>query len=127
MTLAPAAGSASANDFYAGKTVNLIVGGSAGGGHDAYARALARHIPRYIPGSPTIVVRNMPGAGSASAAGFLYTVAPKDGTTIAALYPGAIIGPLLDDKAKGHFEPSKFIYLGSAKNGARVCVTFQSS
>ena len=120
-------GSAAAADFYAGKTVNLIVGGSAGGGHDAYARAVARYMPRHIAGTPTIVVRNMPGAGSASAAGFLFAVAPKDGTTIAALYPGAIMGPLLEDRAKGLFDPTKFIYLGSAENGARICATHQKS
>lgn len=127
ISVALTGGSATSADFYAGKTVNLIVGGSAGGGHDAYGRAVARYMPRHLRGAPTIVVRNMPGAGSASAAGFLFAVAPKDGTTIAALYPGAIMGPLLDDKSKGLFDPTRFIYLGSAENGARICATHQRS
>jgi tripartite-type tricarboxylate transporter receptor subunit TctC len=122
-----AAAPAVANDFYAGKTIEFIVGGNVGGGHDVYARTLARHLPKYIPGSPTILVKNMPGAGSARAASFLYAVAPKDGTVIAALYPGAIMVPLLEDNAQGLFDPTKFHYLASAENGTRVCATFERS
>jgi tripartite-type tricarboxylate transporter receptor subunit TctC len=118
---------ATANDFYAGKTIEFIVGGNVGGGHDIYARTLARHLPKYIPGSPTIVVKNMPGAGSARAASFLAAVAPKDGTVIAALYPGAIMVPLLEDNAQALFDPTKFHYLASAENGTRVCATFERS
>src|SRR5262245_16603140 len=81
---------APAADFYAGKTISMIVGGSAGGGHDVYARTIARHLPRFIQGSPAVVVRNMPAAGSMQAAAHVYSVAAKDGLTIGALYPGAI-------------------------------------
>jgi hypothetical protein len=118
---------ASAADFYAGKTISIVVGGSAGGGHDLYARTIARHLPRFIPGNPTVVVRNMPGAGSMRAAGHVYSVAPKDGTTIAALYPGSVMTPLLDPKSKATYEPTKFQYLGSAESGARICATYQKS
>jgi tripartite-type tricarboxylate transporter receptor subunit TctC len=120
---APASGA----DFYAGKTVEFIVGGNVGGGHDIYARTIARHLPRYIPGGPTVVVKNMPGAGSARAASFLSAVAPKDGTVIAALYPGAIMVPLLEDNAQALFDPTKFHFLASAENGTRVCATFERS
>src|SRR6187402_3208197 len=69
-------------DFYRGKNLNLIVGYSAGGGYDTYSRILARHLGKHIPGNPSIVVQNMPGAGSLKFANYLYNVAPKDGTTI---------------------------------------------
>src|SRR5215470_18980675 len=69
------------SDFYKGKTVNIVIGYAPGGGYDLYARTLGRHIGRHIPGNPTIIVQNMPGAGSIKAANFLYTIAPKDGLT----------------------------------------------
>src|SRR4051794_8160657 len=83
------------SEFYAGKSVNLVIGYAPGGGYDLYARTLARHMPRHIPGSPNIVVQNMPGAGSLKAANFLYTIAPKDGTTFGGFSRGAPIDPLL--------------------------------
>jgi tripartite-type tricarboxylate transporter receptor subunit TctC len=118
---------AAAADFYAGKTIELEVGADVGGGYDIYARAVARHLGRHIPGNPTVVVKNMPGAGSGRTALFISNVAPKDGATLGALMPGAIIGPLLDDKADTQFDPTKVIYIGSADAGTRVCATFQNS
>ena len=70
-------------DFYKGKQINLIVGYGPGGGYDIYARLLARHFGRFVPGDPNVIVRNMPGAGSLRAVNYLYNVAPKDGSTIA--------------------------------------------
>ncbi|HWP27440.1 MAG TPA: hypothetical protein VNL39_13970 [Xanthobacteraceae bacterium] len=116
-----------AQDFYAGKTVELLVGAPPGGGYDIYARAIARHIARHIPGNPTIVVKNMPGAGSAKAAQFISAMAPKDGTVFAGVMPGAIMGPLLDEKSEKVFDPTKVIYIGTANNGTRVCVTLKGS
>jgi tripartite-type tricarboxylate transporter receptor subunit TctC len=116
-----------AADYYAGKTVELVVGGDAGGGYDIYARTLARHLNRHIPGSPTIVVKNMPGAGSSRAGVYISTVAPKDGTSIGALMPGAIIGPLLDDKPNLQFDPTRVLYIGTADSGVRVCTTYETS
>ncbi len=118
-----AAPPARAADFYAGKTLTFIVGADAAGGYDVYARAIAKHLARFIPGSPTIVVQNMPGAGSGKAAAFIYSLAPKDGTTIGALMPGVIIDPLLQKHSTGGFDATKFTYLGSADSDARVCVT----
>jgi len=123
LTAAPAP----AADYYAGKTVEFIVGGDAGGGYDIYARALARHLVRHIPGNPTIVVKNMPGAGSTRAGIYISTVAPKDGSSMGALMPGAIIGPLLDDRPGSQFDPTKVIYIGTADSGVRVCATYQNS
>src|SRR5204863_18809 len=67
-------------EFYKGKRINLIVSYGPGGGYDVYARVLAHHMSKYIPGNPSIVVQNMPGAGSLRGTNFLYNVAPKDGT-----------------------------------------------
>lgn len=117
------AGAARAADYFEGKTITFLVGGATGGGYDTYARVVARHWPNHIPGKPTIVVRNQPGAGSGVAAGILSNTAPKDGTWIGALFPGAIVGPILDPKPKSKFDPSKFIYIGSADAGTRVCIT----
>ena len=119
--------SARAADYFAGKSIDLLIGAPAGGGYDIYARALARHYGRHIPGQPVIVSKNMPGAGSARAAGFISAVAPKDGTAIAAIMPGAVMGPLLDDKAEALFDPTKVNYLGTANNGTRVCVSRKDS
>src|SRR5437764_12756849 len=78
------------DDFYKGKTVTLVVGYSAGGGYDQYARLLARHFGRHIPGSPNMVVQNMPGAASLTGVRYLDATAPKDGTVIVTFDPGLI-------------------------------------
>ncbi len=118
---------ACAADFYAGKTVELTVGADAGGGYDIYARTLARHMSRHIPGQPTIVVRNMPGAGSGRAAGYIASIAPKDGTALAAIMPGAVMDPLLAERGGALFDPTKVLYVGTASNDSRVCLTMKPS
>jgi tripartite-type tricarboxylate transporter receptor subunit TctC len=115
-----------AADSYAGKTIELVVGAPSGGGYDIYARAVARHLGRHIPGEPSVVVKNMPGAGSAKAAQYIATIAPKDGTSIGGIMPGAIMGPLLDDRTAPLFDPTKIRYVGTANSGTRVCVTLKS-
>ena len=70
-------------EFYGGKQITLIVGSTPGGGYDTQARLVARHIGRHIPGNPTIVVQNMPAAGSLAATNHMFNIAPKDGSTIA--------------------------------------------
>jgi tripartite-type tricarboxylate transporter receptor subunit TctC len=120
------AGSSHAADTYAGKTIEWIVGAPPGGGYDIYARAVARHVGRHIPGEPTVVVKNMPGAGSAKAAQYIQTIAAKDGTSVAGVMPGAIMGPLLDDHSAPMFDPNKVRYVGTANSGTRVCVTLKS-
>lgn len=118
---------ADAQDYYAGKTIELVVGNYPGGGFDIYARAVARHLGRNIPGNPAVVVKNMPGAGSAKAGVHISQIAPKDGLSIGAVTPGAIVGPLLDDKPQSMFDPTKVAYLGTANSGTRICVTYQTS
>src|SRR5215813_3563336 len=92
----PASAQDSAAQFYKGRQITVIVGSSAGGGYDIYARLLARHMPKHIPGSPGVMVTNMPGAGSNAAAAHLFNVAPKDGTAIAALQNSAVMDALFD-------------------------------
>ncbi|MEA2949741.1 MAG: hypothetical protein QOI40_5071 [Alphaproteobacteria bacterium] len=108
--------------FYRGKQITLIVGSSAGGGYDVYARLLAHHMSRYIPGNPVVVVTNMPGAASNSAAAQIYNVAPKDGTVIGALQTAAVLDPLFGDPSRTKHDASKFIYLGSATIDYYICI-----
>jgi tripartite-type tricarboxylate transporter receptor subunit TctC len=118
-----ASGSAAAQDvasFYTGKQVTIVVGSSAGGGYDSYARLIARYMPKHIPGNPTVVVSDMTGAGSNVAADHIYFVAPKDGTQIGALMGGAVVEPLFGSSPIKH-DPSKFQYLGSANNDVYIC------
>jgi tripartite-type tricarboxylate transporter receptor subunit TctC len=119
-----AGGAARAQDavaqFYKGKQISLYVGSSAGGGYDTYARLLARRFGSYIPGNPAVVPQNMPGAGSSKLASYIYSVAPKDGTAIGAIFSGAILQPLLGDPVQ--HDPSRFIYLGNANNEVFLCL-----
>lgn len=126
LAFATAAGIGSAaadpiSDFYKGRQVNIFVGSAPGGGYDLYARLLGRHLGRQIPGSPTIVINNMPGAGQTRAAAHVALVAPKDGSAIAAVSSGALMTPLLGGP-KIQFDPSKFLFLGSATQDSYVCV-----
>jgi len=102
-------------DFYKGRQVNLVVGYGPGGGYDVYARLIARHLGRYIPGNPSIVVQNMPGAGSLRAVNYLANAAPKDGTVIATFARDmpliAIIG-----NPNARFDPRKLTWLGSSSS-----------
>src|SRR3990167_4348277 len=97
-------------DFYRGKTVRIIVGFSAGGGYDAYSRVIARHLGKYIPGNPAIIVDNMAGAGSIIAANHVYNAAPKDGTVIGNISGPIILEQLFNNPAV-QFDMGKFRYL----------------
>lgn len=126
MWLALSCASVVAQPFYQGKTVTIVVGGAAGISFDAYARVLARHLPGFIPGSPGIIIQNMPGAGSKLAAEYLFTHAPKDGTTLALLFPGALTDPLIET-AKPRYDPTRFEYLGTLDQDTHICLTALSS
>jgi tripartite-type tricarboxylate transporter receptor subunit TctC len=115
----------SVEEFYKGKNISLLIGFSVGGGYDLYARHLARFIGKHIPGNPTIVPQNMAGAGSLRAANFLYTAAPKDGTTIGTFARTTGINPLLESGAT--FDGTKFAWLGSVTNDVSTCVTWHTS
>jgi tripartite-type tricarboxylate transporter receptor subunit TctC len=113
-------------DFYRGRNVTLIIGYSAGGGYDAYARVVARHLGRHIPGNPTVIAQNMPGAGSLRSANFLYNVAPKDGTVIGHFSRGLAMEPLIGTSAT-QFDARRFTWLGSGTDEVSVCATWHAS
>ena len=117
---------ASVEEFYKGKTIQFIVGGSAGGGYDTYTRLIARHFPQYVPGKPSTVVQNMPGAGMLIAANYIYNSAPRDGTVI-----GNWSGPLILQHMLGNpavqFEGRKFGWVGMPTADAMVCITTERS
>jgi tripartite-type tricarboxylate transporter receptor subunit TctC len=110
-------------DFYRGKVVTLSVGYSPGGAYDAVARLLAQYMPRYLPGSPKIVIQNTPGAGTLVLTNQLYNLAPRDGTQFGIVARGMAMEPLLGgDNAK--FDARKFTWIGSAANEISMCVTY---
>jgi tripartite-type tricarboxylate transporter receptor subunit TctC len=115
------AGSAVAEtaDFYKGKTIQMVVGSDPGGGYDIYARLLSRHIVRHIPGNPTIVVQNMPGAASLKATNYIYNVAPQDGTVILAPNRTPPFVQILGQPGP-QFEARKINWLGSLNNEVGV-------
>ena len=113
-------------DFYRGKSLTLIVGYSAGGGYDIYARAIARFMGDHVPGAPKVVVQNMPGAGSIASANYIYSVAPKDGTVFGTFGRGVPMEPLIGI-AKTQYDATKFTWIGSAANELSVCAVTQKS
>lgn len=115
----------SVEEFYKGRNVNLLIGFSAGGGYDLYARHLARHIGKHIPGRPNIVPQNMAGAGSLRAASFLYSAAPKDGSVFGTFARTTGINPLLESGAT--FDGTKFSWIGSVTDDVSTCVTWHTS
>ena len=112
--------------FYKGRTIQLYIGYSVGGGYDLYARVLARHLGDHVPGHPTIVPQNMPGAGSLRLANYLYNVAPKDGTAIATFARGMATYSLLGGTGI-QFDARKFTWLGSVTDEVSVCAFTQKS
>jgi tripartite-type tricarboxylate transporter receptor subunit TctC len=112
-------------EFYGGKTINLAIGFTPGGGYDLYGRLVARHLGKHIPGRPSIVAQNMPGAGSMRAAQHLYSIAPKDGTALATFGRQMGITPLLNPAAQ--YDGTKFTWLGSVTNEVSTCVTWNTS
>ncbi len=113
-------------DFYRGKTVDMLVGYQAGGGYDIYARSVARYIGKHIPGQPSVVVKNMEGAGGLRVANFVYQVAPKDGSVIATTGRGAAFDPLFGNKY-AQFDGRKFGWVGSANTEVSLCVSMKDS
>jgi tripartite-type tricarboxylate transporter receptor subunit TctC len=113
-------------EFYKGRNVELYIGYSVGGAYDLYARLLARHFGKHIPGDPIIVPRNMEGAGSLRLANWLYNVGAKDGTALATIGRGTAFDPLLGSKG-AQFHADKFTWIGSANNEVSVCVAWKTS
>jgi tripartite-type tricarboxylate transporter receptor subunit TctC len=113
-------------EFYKGKNVELYIGYSVGGAYDLYTRVLARHLGKHIPGNPTIVPKNLEGAGSLRLANWLYNVGAKDGTVIGTIGRGTAFDPLLGSRG-AQFQADKFTWIGSANNEVSVCVAWKTS
>lgn len=113
-------------DFYSGKTVSIAVYGIAGSAYDVYARLLSRYMPNHLPGTPSMIVRNIPGAGGLTATRYLYFQAPKDGAVIGSISRGIPFEPLLGDTAVG-FDPLKFVWLGSMEKETTIFISWHTS
>jgi tripartite-type tricarboxylate transporter receptor subunit TctC len=122
----PAPSMADEKNFYEGNTINIIVGFGPGGGYDLYARLLAQHLGKHIPGHPTVIVQNMAGAGGLRAANYVYTAAPKNGTVIAAVNQFAPMFQLLGGSV-GEYDPTRIAWLGSMASSNNVVYVWHAS
>jgi tripartite-type tricarboxylate transporter receptor subunit TctC len=123
---ATSAGAQTVEQFYRAHSVSLIVGFNVGGAYDPYARMVARHLPKYLPGAPAIVVKNMQGAGSVLAANHLYNVSPKDGSELGLIAGSSAIEPLFAVRPT-QFDGQKFTWIGSANDEIGGCFAWHSS
>jgi tripartite-type tricarboxylate transporter receptor subunit TctC len=120
-----AAATAPAQDTFKGREINLYVGSAPDGPYDAYARLIARHLGRHLPGNPGVVVQNMPGASGRRLMGFIYNVAPKDGSAVATAQRALPFEQLIDGDTR--FDVQKVTWLGSANNETNVCMAWHTS
>lgn len=113
-------------DFYKGKQINWILSAGAGGGYSTYAHAFQTYFSKHIPGNPSIVIQNMPGAGGIRAMTFLSSVAPKDGTTIGLVHSSVPFAPLYGIKG-ARFDPRKMNWIGSINKSTGICVSWHTA
>jgi len=113
-------------DFYRGKSIDVYISSGVGGGNDLYARMVARHLGKHIPGHPTVVPKNMEGAGGMRLANWLYNVGARDGTVIGAVSRAMAFEPLLGNKT-AQYDATRFNYIGSANDEVSVCVAWYTS
>ena len=116
----------SGEPFFARKTVGVAIGYTAGGSYDLYGRLVARHLGRHIPGNPTLIAQNMPGAGSMRAAAYLYNVAPKDGTALGVIVEAAALEQALSNPAV-HYDAAKFTYVGRVAMSNNIFMQWTTS
>jgi tripartite-type tricarboxylate transporter receptor subunit TctC len=109
----------------AGKNVQMLIGFGPGGGYDAWGRVVARHIGKHLPGNPTVVPQNMPGAGSFVAANNIYNLAPKDGTVMGIIARDAALGPITGATG-ARFDPTRITWLGTPTTETNVCIAYNS-
>jgi tripartite-type tricarboxylate transporter receptor subunit TctC len=119
-------GSLEAQSFFAGKTIRIVVGLAPGGGFDTYARLVARHLGKHIPGNPTVIVENMTGAGGLISANHLYRVAKPDGLSLAHVPGTLLLGQILGQPGV-EFDARKFEYIGATVKEEVVCATTKAS
>jgi tripartite-type tricarboxylate transporter receptor subunit TctC len=126
LVLASPARAQSVADFYRGKTLTITVGVGTGGGYDLHARVLARYFGRHVPGMPSVVVKNSPGAGGLALANALYATLPRDGTELATFDRGIALNPLFGG-SQARFDPLKLGWIGSTDNDASTCLSWHTS
>jgi len=117
---------ATVEEFYKGNRLTFYIGSEVGAGYDLYARVLARHLAKHIPGNPAIVAENMPGAGSIILANFMYAKAPRDGSAIAGIQNGDVMEPILGNR-NARYKPSEFTWLGSVNQQTNVCIAWATT
>jgi tripartite-type tricarboxylate transporter receptor subunit TctC len=113
-------------DFYKGKDLRMIVATTAGTGYDTYARAVARHLPRHLPGNPAIIVQNMPGAGGITAANHIFSAAPRDGTVFGMIQNTVPFEPLIENAA-ARFDPMTMNWLGTPTTEVGLYIVYRTS
>lgn len=129
IALAAIASSARADsvaDFYKGRTVSVVVGHEVGTGFDVYSRVLIRHMGRYIPGAPTMIVQNMLGASGVTSANWLYNVAPKDGTAMGTFAQTVPLEPLFGNQ-QARYDAARFIWIGNMESSVAICGVTKAS
>ena len=114
------------SDFYTGKSITIIVGADSGGGYDAQGRLMSRHIGRFLPGNPAVIVQNLPGAGSLTAANQIYNVSPKDGTTMGLLQRGVFSAKFTNPQGV-RFDLSKFNWVGNLSSETAVVIVWSAT
>jgi len=113
-------------DALAGKSVQMIIGFGPGGGYDLWARTLGRHIGKHLPGNPNVVPQNMPGAGSYTAASYIFNIAPKDGSVLGIIARDAALGPLTGASG-ARFDPTRLSWIGTPTKETNVCIAFHTA
>ena len=127
VVIAVCARTASSQEFYKNKTVRIVVGFSPGGGMDIYARAIGRHLGRNIPGNPSVIVENMPGAGSLIAANYLYNQAKPDGLTIGSWIGGLVLQQVIGQQKGIEFDSRKFEWIGLPAGDSSSCAVTKTN
>ena len=126
LTFAPAMPAAAQGDTLAGKSVQMIIGFGPGGGYDLWGRTVGRHIGRNLPGTPTVVPQNMPGAGSYAAASYIFNIAPRDGSVLGIIARDAALGPL-SGATGARFDPTRLSWIGTPTKETNVCIAYHTS
>jgi tripartite-type tricarboxylate transporter receptor subunit TctC len=114
------------SDMFAGKTVTIYIGYTAGGSYDLYGRLVSRHLGAHLPGHPSVVVQNMPGAGSLKAANYLYEVAPRDGTALGVVVESAALEQALGNPA-AQYDAAKFTYVGRVATSNNIFMMWHTA
>src|SRR5439155_14656375 len=126
LVAAPAANAQPVEQFFARKTITISIGYTAGGSYDLYGRMVARHLGKHIPGQPTVVAQNMPGAGSLKAANYIYEVAPKDGTALGVVVESAALEQALANPAVLS-DAAKFTWVGRVATSNNIFMEWHTS